>query len=82
MRGARFVCWDDLVASPAVFVLKPGQEIVREDPPQIVGPGRVRRFAYVRTGGDDLRLVRIEKLPDGTPIQVIVLFELNEPVTV
>lgn len=82
MRGARFVCWDDLTSAPAVFVLKPGQEIVREDPPQAVGPGRLRRFAYVRSNGQDIRLVRIEHLPDGTPIQVLVLFELDEPVSV
>jgi hypothetical protein len=76
------VCWDELAGCPAEFELKAGQEIVFEDQPQYITRNCTRRYVYVRTHGEAVRLIRNEKLSDGTTVPVLVDFKLDCPVCV
>ena len=66
------VCWDELVDSPATFVLGPDQEIIDEEIPRYGRVGVIGRAVYVRAGSSSVKLVRNERLSDGTVIPVVV----------
>ena len=65
------VCWDELIDAPATFCLGPDQEIIDEEIP-IRREGVIARAVYVRANGARVKLVRNERLQDGTVIPVVV----------
>lgn len=77
--ATRFVSFMDEPAAPARLSLGADQEVVGEDPPSQLSSGGLQRFVYVRGPlQQPVHVIRSERLPDGTTIEVRYEPELDE----